>query len=171
MIRRPPRSTLFPYTTLFRSLLYTNMMSSLKVGSVRYGVMCGVDGMVIDDGTVLRLAEDRFLVLTTTGGAAKILDWMEVWVQTEWPQLRVHCTSVTEQWSTFPVVGPRSRDVIGALFPDVDVSNEAFPFMTWRDTAPDGVPVRLARVSFPGALATEVSLNPWYDVAGSLGRA
>ena len=65
------------------------MMSTLKVGMVRYGVMCGVDGMVIDDGTVMRLAEDRFLVTTTTGGAAKILDWMEEWLQTEWPHLRV----------------------------------------------------------------------------------
>jgi sarcosine oxidase, subunit alpha len=145
--------------------LYTNLMSSLKVGSVRYGVMCGVDGMVIDDGTVLRLAEDRFLVLTTTGGAAKILDWMEEWVQTEWPDLRVHCTSVTEQWVTFPVVGPRSRDVVGAVFPDVDVSKEAFPFMTWRDTTLEEVPVRLARISFSGELAFEVYVNPWYAVA------
>ena len=140
-------------------------MSSLKVGSVRYGVMCGVDGMVIDDGTVLRLAEDRFLVLTTTGGAAQILDWMEEWLQTEWPQLRVLCTSVTEQWATFPVVGPRSRDVIGAVFADVDVSKEAFPFMAWRDTSLDGVPVRLARISFSGELAYEVYVSPWYAVA------
>jgi sarcosine oxidase, subunit alpha len=89
--------------------IYTNLMSSLKVGSIRYGVMCGVDGMVIDDGTVLRLAEDRFLVYTTTGGAAKILDWMEEWLQTEWPQLQVSLASVTDHWATFPVVGPRSR--------------------------------------------------------------
>ena len=105
-----------PDAAVLLDRLYTNMMSTLKVGLVRYGVMCGVDGMVIDDGTVLRLADDRFLVLTTTGGAARILDWMEEWLQTEWPELRVHCTSVTEQWATFPVVGPRSRDVIGAVF-------------------------------------------------------
>jgi sarcosine oxidase subunit alpha len=154
-----------PDAAVLLDRLYTNLMSSLKVGSVRYGVMCGVDGMVIDDGTVLRLDEDRFLVLTTTGGAAKILDWMEEWAQTEWPDLRVHCTSVTEQWVTFPVVGPRSRDVIGAVFPQVDVSNEAFPFMTWRDTTLDGVPVRLARISFSGELAFEVYVNPWYAVA------
>ena len=91
---------------------------------------------------------------------------MEEWLQTEWPQLRVHCTSVTEQWATFPVVGPRSRDVIGAVFPDVDVSNEAFPFMTWRDTTLDGVPVRLARISFSGELAYEVYVNPWYALGG-----
>ncbi|MGK5173403.1 2Fe-2S iron-sulfur cluster-binding protein [Geodermatophilus sp. CPCC 205761] len=154
-----------PDAAVLLDRLYTNLMSSLKVGAVRYGVMCGVDGMVIDDGTVLRLAEDRFLVLTTTGGAAKILDWMEEWLQTEWPELRVHCTSVTEQWCTFPVVGPRSRDVVGALFPGVDVANEAFPFMTWRDTTLEGVPVRLARISFSGELAYEVYVNPWYAVA------
>jgi sarcosine oxidase subunit alpha len=145
--------------------IYTNLMSSLKVGSIRYGVMCGVDGMVIDDGTVLRLAEDRFLVYTTTGGAAKILDWMEEWLQTEWPQLQVALTSVTDHWATFPVVGPRSRDVIGAVFGDLDVANDAFPFMTWRDTSLDGVPVRVARVSFSGELAFEVNVNAWHAPA------
>ena len=119
--------------------LYTNLMSSLKIGSARYGVMCGVDGMVIDDGTVIRVADEQFLLTTTTGNAAKILDWMEEWVQTEWPELRVHLTSVTEQWATIPLVGPRSRDVLAAVAPDLDVSNEAFPFMTWRDATVAGV--------------------------------
>ncbi|MFR9801018.1 2Fe-2S iron-sulfur cluster-binding protein [Pseudonocardia sp. RS010] len=152
--------------------VYTNMMSSLKPGRVRYGVMCGLDGMVIDDGTVLRLADDRFLVMTTTGGAAPILDHLEEWLQTEWPELRVSLTSVTEQWATFPVVGPRSRDVIGALAPHVDVSNAAFPFMSWLDTVlddgADGVPVRLARISFSGELAWEVSVDGWH--AGAVWR-
>jgi sarcosine oxidase, subunit alpha len=154
-----------PDAAVLLDRIYTNMMSSLKVGFVRYGVMCGVDGMVIDDGTVLRVAESRFLVYTTTGGAAKVLDWMEEWLQTEWPDLRVHLTSVTEQWSTFPVVGPRSRDVIAAVFPRIDVANEAFPFMAWRDTPLDGVPVRIARVSFSGELAYEVNVNSWYALA------
>ncbi|GAA3633526.1 2Fe-2S iron-sulfur cluster-binding protein [Kineosporia mesophila] len=154
-----------PDSAVLLDRLYTNMMSSLKVGSVRYGVMCGVDGMVIDDGTVLRLADDRFMVITTTGGAAKILDWMEEWVQTEWPGLRVHLASVTEQWAVFPVVGPRSREVIGAVFPGLDVANAAFPFMTWRDTVLDGVPVRVARISFSGELAYEVNVNAWYAPA------
>jgi sarcosine oxidase subunit alpha len=146
----------------FLDLLYTNLMSSLKVGRARYGVMCGPDGMVIDDGTVLRLADDRFLVYTTTGGAAKVLDWMEEWLQTEWPHLRVHLTSVTEQFSTFPVVGPRSRDVIAAVF-GIDASAEAFGFMTWTDVEFDGVPVRLSRISFSGELAWEVNVPGWYS--------
>ena len=145
--------------------LYTNMISSLKVGRVRYGVMCGNDGMVFDDGTVLRLAEDRFLVTTTTGNAAAVLDWMEEWLQTEWTDLRVRLTSVTEQWSIFAVAGPRSRDVIGTVFGDLDVSNDAFGFMTWQDATLGGVPVRLARISFSGELAYEVSVSSWYAPA------
>ncbi len=149
----------------FLDMLYTNMMSTLKVGMVRYGVMCGVDGMVIDDGTVMRLAENRYQVFTTTGGAAHILDWMEEWLQTEWPHLKVRMTSVTEQWHTFPVVGPKSRDVIGAVFADLDVSNDAFPFMAWRDTTLDGVHVRIGRVSFSGELAYEVNVTGWHAQA------
>ncbi|MDI5979723.1 2Fe-2S iron-sulfur cluster-binding protein [Amycolatopsis magusensis] len=145
--------------------LYTNMMSTLKVGRVRYGVLCGNDGMVLDDGTVLRIDEDRYLLTTTTGGAATVLDWMEEWLQTEWPELRVHLTSVTEQWSVFPIVGPRSREVIGEVFAELDVSNDAFPFMSWRDTTLDGVPVRIARISFSGELAYEVNVNSWYALA------
>ncbi|BBY22208.1 sarcosine oxidase subunit alpha [Mycobacterium stomatepiae] len=149
----------------FLDLLYTNMMSTLKVGMIRYGVMCGVDGMVIDDGTVMRLAEDRYQVFTTTGGAARILDWMEEWLQTEWPHLRVRLTSLTDQWHTFPVAGPKSRAVIGAVFPDLDVSNDAFPFMAWRDTELAGVHVRVGRVSFSGELAYEVNVDGWHALA------
>ena len=149
----------------FLDMIYTNLMSTLKVGAVRYGVMCGVDGMVNDDGTVLRLAQDRYLVITTTGGAAAILDWMEEWLQTEWPHLRVHLTSVTDHWATFPVVGPRSREVIAAVAPDLDVANAAFGFMTWRDTAIAGVPVRIARISFSGELAFEVNVDAWHASA------
>jgi sarcosine oxidase subunit alpha len=139
-------------------------MSSLKVGSVRYGVMCEPTGMILDDGTVFRLADERFLVTTTTGNAAKILDWMEEWLQTEWPQLRVWCTSVTEQWATMAVVGPRSRELVGAVAPLLDVSQEAFPFMTWRDTEVAGLPARVARISFSGELAYEVNVA-WSDAA------
>ncbi|GHH33185.1 2Fe-2S iron-sulfur cluster-binding protein [Lentzea cavernae] len=149
----------------FLDMLYTNMMSTLKVGRIRYGVMCGVDGMVIDDGTVIRVGEERYLVTTTTGNAAKILDWMEEWLQTEWPHLDVHCTSVTEHWATIPLVGPRSRDVLAAVAPGLDVSNEAFEFMTWHDTEVAGVPARVCRISFSGELAYEINVTAWHGVA------
>ena len=83
---------------------------------------------------------------TTTGGAAGVLDWLEEWLQTEWPELDVACTSVTEQWTTIAVVGPQSRQVVARLAPDLDVSNEAFAFMTFRETTlASGVPARICR--------------------------
>ncbi|MGC4936166.1 2Fe-2S iron-sulfur cluster-binding protein [Gordonia sp. DT30] len=153
----------------FLDRVYTNVLSTLAVGKVRYGVLCGVDGMIIDDGTVLRIAADRYTLYTTTGSAATVLDWMEEWHQTEWPHLRVFTTSLTDHVATFPVVGPRSRDVIGAVFADLDVSREAFGFMQWRDTTFDGAPVRVARISFSGELAFEVNVAAPY--ADALWRA
>jgi sarcosine oxidase subunit alpha len=151
-----------PDAAVLLDRLYTNMMSTLKPGFIRYGVMCRPDGMVLDDGTVSRLAEDRFLVTTTTGNAAAVLDWMEEWLQTEWPQLRVHCTSVTEQWATIAVVGPRSREVVATLAPGLDVSRAGFGFMTWRDTDFAGIPGRACRISFSGELAYELNVS-WWD--------
>jgi sarcosine oxidase subunit alpha len=138
--------------------LYTNAYDTLRVGRCRYGVMCKVDGMVFDDGVVMRLAEDRFLATTTTGNAAAVLDWMEEWVQTEWPELRVHLTSVTEQLATVAVVGPRARDVLAPLAPALDLSAAAFPFMSFQEGAVVGIDARVARISFSGELAFEVSV-------------
>ncbi|MFI7149089.1 FAD-dependent oxidoreductase [Nonomuraea sp. NPDC050022] len=145
----------------FLDRLYTNLMSSLKVGAIRYGVMCRPDGMVFDDGTVIRLAEDHFLITTTTGNAATVLDWMEEWLQTEWPWLRVYCTSVTEQWATVALVGPASREVLAGLAPGLTVDAAAFPFMTWRDAHVAGIPARVCRISFSGELAFEINVTSW----------
>ncbi|MDX3452965.1 sarcosine oxidase subunit delta family protein [Streptomyces sp. ME02-8801-2C] len=150
-----------PDAGVFLDLLYTNMMSTLKVGMIRYGAMCRPDGMIFDDGTVIRLAPDRFLVTTTTGNAAAVLDWMEEWSQTEWPDLRVHCTSVTEQWATVALVGPRSREVLGSLAPQLAVDNADFPFMAWRETSVAGIDARVCRISFSGELAYEINVSPW----------
>ena len=95
--------------------LYTNAYDSLAVGMCRYGVMCKADGMVFDDGVVMRVGEQRFVCTTTTGNAAAVLAWMEEWLQTEWPELRVRLTSVTEQWATVAVVGPGSRELLAGL--------------------------------------------------------
>ncbi|MFJ8134876.1 sarcosine oxidase subunit delta family protein [Streptomyces sp. NPDC096013] len=154
-----------PDAPVFLDRLYTNMMSNLKVGMVRYGVMCRPDGMVFDDGTAIRLAPDRYLVTTTTGNAAAVLDWMEEWHQTEWPELRVHCASVTEQWATVALVGPRSRQVLGSLAPQLAVGNDDFPFMAWRDTTVAGIEARVCRISFSGELAYEINVSPWEALA------
>ncbi|MFG2746900.1 sarcosine oxidase subunit alpha family protein [Streptomyces sp. PAN_FS17] len=154
-----------PDAAVFLDRLYTNMMSTLKVGMIRYGVMCRPDGMVFDDGTVIRVAQDRFLVTTTTGNAAAVLDWMEEWHQTEWPELKVHCTSVTEQWATVALAGPKSRDVLGALAPELAVANDDFPFMAWRGTTVAGIAARVCRISFSGELAYEINVSPWQALA------
>lgn len=149
----------------FLNRVYTNAFKKLKPGMGRYGVMCTPDGMVFDDGVTLRLDEDRYLMTTTTGGAAKVLEWLEEWSQTEWPELDVVMTSVTEQWATIAVVGPRSRDVVAELAPDLDVSQDAFPFMAFRETVlASGVPARICRISFSGELAFEINVAGWYGL-------
>ncbi|MDI3329288.1 MAG: sarcosine oxidase subunit alpha family protein [Micrococcus sp.] len=150
----------------FLNRIYTNGFKKLKVGMGRYGLMCTPDGMLFDDGVTMRLAEDRFFMTTTTGGAAKVLDWLEEWHQTEWPELDVVCTSVTEQWSTIAVVGPKSRAVVAKLAPELDVSNEAFPFMAFRETTlANGTPARICRISFSGELAFEINVEAFYGLS------
>ncbi|MBY8840500.1 sarcosine oxidase subunit alpha family protein [Streptomyces sp. SP2-10] len=150
----------------FLDRVYTNAFKKLKPGTARYGVMCKPDGMIFDDGVTLRLDDDRYFMTTTTGGAAAVLDWLEEWLQTEWPGLDVHCTSVTEQWATIAVVGPRSRQVVARLAPDVDLSAEAFPFMAFRETTlASGIPARICRISFSGELAYEINVSAWYGLA------
>jgi sarcosine oxidase subunit alpha len=154
-----------PAAAAFLDRMYTNTMSTLPVGRIRYGLMCSLDGMVLDDGVAMRLGEDRYLVTTTTGGAAAVLDRFEEWLQTQWPHLRVYCTSVTEAWATVAVAGPRARDVLRAAGTDVDVSRAAFPFMTFRDGRVAGIPARVCRISFSGELAYEVNVEAWYGRA------
>ncbi|GER24334.1 sarcosine oxidase subunit alpha [Zafaria cholistanensis] len=149
----------------FLNRIYTNAFKKLAPGMARYGVMCTPDGMVYDDGVTLRLDEERFFMTTTTSGAAKVLDWLEEWHQTEWPELDVVCTSVTEQWSTVAVVGPKSRAVIAKLAPNLDLDNEAFPFMAFRETTlSNGIPARICRISFSGELAFEINVEAFYGL-------
>jgi sarcosine oxidase, subunit alpha len=151
-----------PDAAEFLDRMYTNRMSNLAVGSIRYGLMLGLDGMVFDDGVAMRLAEDRYLVTTTTGGAAAVLDRFEEWLQTEWPELRVYCTSVTEQWAVVAVGGPRARALVTAVGTDIDLSAASFPWMTWREGTVAGVPCRICRVSFTGELSFELHVSAWH---------
>ncbi len=154
-----------PDAGAFLDRVYVNTFSTLKVGSCRYGVMCRLDGMVFDDGVTSRLADGRYLMTTTTGNAAPVMDHLEEYLQTEWPDLRVRTTSVTEAWATIAVVGPRAGAVVGALAPDLDVRTAAFPFMTWRDAVIAGTPGRIFRISFSGELAYELNVPSWHGLA------
>jgi sarcosine oxidase subunit alpha len=149
----------------FLDRMYTNMMSTVPVGACRYGVVCGLDGMVFDDGVVMRIGDDRFVTTTTTGNAAAVMDWMEEWLQTEWPELQVRLTSVTDHWAAIAIAGPRARDVVAQLVDDVALDAEAFPFMKVCETTVAGAPARLCRVSFSGELAFEVHTPGRYGLA------
>ena len=154
-----------PDAVAFVNRIYTNAFDTLKVGFGRYGLMCKADGMVFDDGVVMHLGPDHWLATTTTGGAAAVLDWMEEWLQTEWPELRVRLTSVTDHWSAVAVVGPQSRDVVRTLFPAIAADAQSFPFLAIREGETGGIPVRLHRITFSGELAYELWTPNWYGLA------
>ncbi|MEX0349879.1 MAG: sarcosine oxidase subunit alpha family protein [Paracoccaceae bacterium] len=141
----------------FLDMMYTNMMSTLKPGKCRYGLMCSENGFLIDDGVVARINEDTWLCHTTTGGAERIHGHMEEWLQTEWWDWKVYVANVTEQYAQVAVVGPNARKVLEKLG-GMDVSKEALPFMEWRDGQIGGFDCRAYRISFSGELSYEIAI-------------
>ena len=142
----------------FLDRVYSNGFRRLAVGRCRYGLMLREDGTILDDGVTVRVAEDRYLMHTTTGNAEAVLSWLELWRQTEWPELNVHLTSVTDHWATAAVVGPKSRAVLRRVCTDIDLSPDAFRFMDYRAGHVAGVPARVYRISFSGELSFEVNV-------------
>jgi sarcosine oxidase subunit alpha len=149
----------------FMNRMYVNGWNSLAVGRSRYGVLLRDDGFVYDDGVVARTAEDRFHVTTTTGGAAGVLRLMEDYLQTEWPDLNVWLTSITEQWSVIAVQGPNSRHVLEGLVEGIDMCAQAMPHMSVARGRICGAPMLLFRVSFTGELGFEVNVPADYGQA------
>jgi len=154
-----------PDAAVFMNRIYINAWLKLEPGRCRYGLMLKEDGHIFDDGVVARLADDRFHVTTTTGGAARVLTHMEDYLQTEWPDLRVRLTSISEQWAVIAVQGPRAREVLAPWVTGVDLSPEAFPHMAVRVGRICGAPTRLFRVSFTGELGFEVNVPADYAPA------
>jgi sarcosine oxidase subunit alpha len=154
-----------PDAARFLDLVYVNSWERLAVGRCRYGVMLTEAGFVMDDGVVGRLGSDRFHVTTTTGGAARVLNHMEDYLQTEFPELKVWLTSTTEQWAVIAVQGPRARDVIAPLMENIDLSSRAMPHMSVREGRICGVECRLFRVSFTGELGYEINIPAGYGEA------
>ena len=152
-----------PDATKLLNWVYTNNWDGLKVGRCRYGLMCGEDGMVFDDGVTARLGEHHYLMHTTTGNAAHVLGWLEEWLQTEWPDLRVYCASATEQYATVNLAGPNARALLASLT-EMDVSGDAFPFMSWREGRVADLPARIFRVSFTGELSYEINVPASYGM-------
>ncbi|WP_439813795.1 2Fe-2S iron-sulfur cluster-binding protein [Zavarzinia sp. CC-PAN008] len=154
-----------PDAAEFLDRLYINPVQKLAVGGCRYGVMCRDDGMVFDDGVIARLGPERFHLTTTTGGAARVLDWMEEWLQTEWPHLKVYLTSTTEQWSTVALAGPRARAVMQRLAPDLDTSSAVFPHLAHRTATVAGLDAWVWRMSFSGELGFEINVSAEHGLA------
>lgn len=154
-----------PDAAKFMELLYTNPWEKLEPGRCRYGIMLREDGFIYDDGVVGRLAPDRFHVTTTTGGAARVMNMMEDYLQTEFPHLNVWLTSISEQWAVIAVQGPKSRDIIAPLVEGIDLSDEAMPHMSVREGKICGVPTRLFRMSFTGDRGFEVNVPADYGQA------
>ena len=140
----------------FLNRLYVNGFAKLPIGKARYGIMLRVDGIVLDDGTTSKLAENHYFMTTTTANAARVLVDMENLLQTQWTDLKVQVTSVTDQWQGLACAGPRSRDLLAGLVEGIDFSNEGLPHMGVAEGRIGDIPVRVFRLSFSGELAYEV---------------
>jgi len=153
-----------PDAAEFLNRVYTNAWMKLPVGKARYGVMLREDGIVFDDGTTTRISENHYHMTTTTAQAVNVLSHLEYYLQVVWPELDVNVMSTTEQWAGAALAGPNSRDLLEKLFPDIDVSNEALPFMGFTEGELFGVPARIFRISFSGELAYEINVESGYGV-------
>ena len=145
-------------------MVYTNAWSKLAPGRCRYGLMLNEHGMVFDDGVTTCLGENHYHMTTTTGGAARVLNHLEEWLQTEWPESEVYCTSVTEQWAVASLNGPKSRAVLAKLC-DQPLDRESFPFMSMQELTVAGIPARVFRISFTGELAFEINVPARFGLA------
>ena len=150
----------------FLDRVYANTMKSLKVGMVRYGLMLREDGFAWDDGTCARLAEDQYVVTTTTANAGTIYKHMEFCRQCLWPELDVQLISTTDAWAQMSVAGPHARKLLERVVDGFDISNEGFPFMACANlTVCGGLRARLFRISFSGELAYEIAVPARYGNA------
>ena len=154
-----------PDVVEFLERIYTHNVGRMKVGRCAYGILLGEDGMLMDDGVMARVDEHRFYLTTTTGGAANVLSWLEKWLQTEWPELEVYLTSLTEHYSTIAAAGPNSRKLLEKLGCNIPLDKESFPFMTVKPAVLAGMHVTLFRVSFSGELAFEINIDSNHALA------
>ena len=153
-----------PDAAEFLNRVYTNAWLKLPIGKARYGVMLREDGIVMDDGTTTRISENHYHMTTTTAQAANVLSHLEYYLQVVWPELKVNVLSTTEQWAGAALAGPKSREVLAKLFPDIDVSNEALPFMGYKEGNLFGIKAKIFRISFSGELAYEINVESDYGL-------
>jgi len=146
----------------FLNRVYTNAWSKLGVGKCRYGLMLNEDGMVYDDGVTTRLGENHYIMTTTTGGAANVMGKLDDYLQTEWPELNVYLTSVTDHYATASVCGINSKKILNKLIPDLDLSDENFPHMSFKEAKIGEIKCRVMRISFTGEHSYEINIQANY---------
>lgn len=144
----------------FLEFIYPNRFANLKVGRVRYGVICDDAGIILDDGTIARLGEDRFFLTTTTGNADAIDSWFRWWLAAR-PQWDVRLTNVSGSYAAMNLAGPRSREVLKKLT-DADLSRDAMPYLAASEIQIAGVPAIVLRIGFVGELGYEIHVPAQY---------
>ena len=146
----------------FLDRVYTNAWSKLDIGKCKYGLMLNEDGMVYDDGVTTKLDENHYIMTTTTGGAANVLSKLEDYLQTEWPELDVYLTSVTDHYATVSICGPNSKKIISKVIPDLDLSDKEFSHMSFKNAVIDNVKCRVMKISFTGEHSYEINIQSSY---------
>ena len=149
----------------FLNRIYTNAWSKLGIGKCRYGLMLNEDGMVYDDGVTTRLGENHYIMTTTTGGAATVMGKLEDYLQTEWPDLKVFLTSVTDHFATVSVCGPNSKKILEKVVKNINFNDQNFPHMSFKEGLIDNIKCRVMRISFTGELSYEINIQANYGKA------
>jgi sarcosine oxidase subunit alpha len=153
----------------FLDLMYVGTMSTLPVGGARYGILINENGVVFDDGIVVRLAPNHFWVNTTSGGVERVALAFEEWLQCEYVNHRVLVTPVTSAWGNVTVSGPQAWTLLKLAGFDASLAPENMKHMTLRDTHHAGIRMRVLRASFNGELGYEINL-PLQQTPGLLER-
>jgi sarcosine oxidase subunit alpha len=147
------------------NFLYVNNWLKLPVGSVRYGLMCNEDGVVLDDGVTGHLGADHYFMSTTSSGASAVHAWIEKWLQTRFPSWQVHVTSMLSAYASINVAGPRSRELLARVVSDVDLSPAEFAYMQVRTGTVAGVRgCHMWRIGFTGELSFELHIPAAYGL-------
>ena len=129
--------------------LYPCHVADIRPGRSRYALLLNERGHVMDDGMILRTADDRFVLTFTSGGAANAEMWVRDWVET-WG-LRVHIMDLTMSRSAINVTGPLAKTLLARCGLD-----DAPRFLGHVEADVAGVPCHVMRLSFTGEAAWEL---------------
>jgi sarcosine oxidase subunit alpha len=154
-----------PDAAVFLDRFYISDLLTLKPGGIRYSLILREDGVVFDDGVIVRLSPNHFLASPTSAHADQVAALFERWRQTEWPGLQVAVAPVSSNWATLAIAGPRARELLSRLEPSMAIDPQSFRHMTLRQGSILGTACRIARVSFTGELQFEISVRARFAAA------